>query len=513
MTGTGGTPRSSVGRPRLASRGRVVLRLAPGRSPDRIHSHRDIAVGAGVPSSHVDRGPVDQAIRRVSSGMLAARAYHAAAHLDRPGQGHLDYDGLEESLGFSRTFRVQVDPDASLDDLVKSLLDLDGVEMATPLYWCELPFVAPGLASPQGGARLLAERRAPSAGAITPYQMVGADEALAMEAGDPAVLVGLVDSGVALGHPELAGRIRPGVDTVDLVPTEMPAGLTLVAARGRNRRRHPEDQQGHGTACASIIAAQGVAMHRGLGNGSSVIPAKALAAVKTAERDELTAVGTLVDIDEAMKTAIDLGAHVLNLSFGTPESAIDKDNPVPHVELVRYALARGCVLVAASGNEGDFTRYFPSCLPGVIAVGSVGADLRPSHFSSRGDHVALCAPGEAIPVAGLDGYGEVSGTSFAAPFVAATCALMIARGLRYSTPLAPETVRRLLVESASAFATGTDARGCGAGILSAPAALRAVDAACSISTADEIGDAVASENRLGARSINPNVERMTPFSL
>ena len=67
-----------------------------------------------------------------------------------------------------------------------------------------------------------------------------------------------------------------------------------------------------------------------------------------------------------------------------------------------------------------------------------------------------------------------NGTSFAAPFVAAACALLLARGLRASTVFGAPTIRELLVASAAPFPSG-DAHGCGAGILDLPAALRAAD--------------------------------------
>jgi hypothetical protein len=72
--------------------------------------------------------------------------------------------------------------------------------------------------------------------------------------------------------------------------------------------------------------------------------------------------------------------------------------------------------------------------------------------------------------------------------VAGACALLVARAARWSQPLGPEAVRRILVGSASRFATGADASGCGAGILDVPAALAAVDALC---REDSEGDAHA----------------------
>ena len=129
------------------------------------------------------------------------------------------------------------------------------------------------------------------------------------------------------------------------------------------------------------------------------------------------------------------------------------------------------MLVAASGNSGGETRYWPAAYPGVIAVGSVGPGATPSNFSTRGDHVALCAPGERIHTLALDGYQYATGTSFAAPFVAATAALMVARAEQRSTPVDSVRIRHLLVESSAPFPGGF-ATGCGAGVLDACKALQ-----------------------------------------
>jgi subtilisin family serine protease len=341
--------------------------------------------------------------------------------------------------------------------------------MASPVYLCEsLPGVQPHI-HPRAAAP------------ADPYRMIGAREARAMEPGDPAVMIGLVDSGVALAHPELARHLRPGVDTVELPADAVPSDMTLLSTSAVRQHRPPEDDQGHGTGCASIMAAEGLGMAPGLAGLSPVIPGKALAAVRQKGARKATALGSLPDIDHAVKLIVDLGARVLNLSFGTPATALAPDDPVPHVDVIRYALSRGCTLVAASGNQGDDVPYYPAALPGVIAVISVDGAGVPSDFGSWGPHVALAAPGEGVPMASIDGYTEGNGTSFAAPFVTATAALMIARALRQSTPLSAETVRRLLRASARPFSSGVDADGCGAGILDVPAALRAVDLECDLS--------------------------------
>src|SRR5262249_56917722 len=109
------------------------------------------------------------------------------------------------------------------------------------------------------------------------------------------------------------------------------------------------------------------------------------------------------DIEEGVKRAIDLGAKVLNMSFGTPESALDPHDPRPHEDVVRYGSARGCVMVAASGNDGAENRYLPAALDGVIAAGAVNSEGKPSAFSTTGDHVAISAPGEQGGSTGING--------------------------------------------------------------------------------------------------------------
>jgi len=243
----------------------------------------------------------------------------------------------------------------------------------------------------------------------------------------------------------------------------------------RGRDRDPTDEMGHGTACASILVARGDRVHPGLAGAARLLPVRALARAQRVDATRPTAVGAIPDIDEAVKLAVDLGARVINLSFGTPSTALRSTDPVPHRDVVAYAAQRGCVLVAASGNSGDDAIYYPAGLPQVIAVGSVDERRRPSSFSCRGPHVAVSAPGEDIPAAGLDGYQTTTGTSFAAPFVAGAAALLLARAARASTPLSPAEVRRLLEESAASFGPGLPPVGAGHGVLDVPGALRLLD--------------------------------------
>jgi subtilisin family serine protease len=461
-------------RTRGAVRGRVIVRVAPGEAPTTLPHSLDVSRKRVTAPLKLDDGPVDAAVRRFSPGMRAMSAFKPAY---RHGGGAARWDGLEESLGLSRTFRIDFDPDADLVSLTHALEDLGVVEQVSPVYLSVTPFAEPTTPAP--------------ANRWYAHEMIGHAEALAFEPGDSALICAVVDSGMDLNHPEFATSLRPGIDTVDLACDQVPRSMQMIGDY-QGVDRVPMDVVGHGTACGSIMAAKGIRLPRGLAGAARVLPMRALAGATFVGRPAVTAMGALPDIDMALKLAVDLGARVLNLSFGTPESSLRPEDPRPHAAVVEYARQRGCILVAASGNSGERTRYYPACLDGVIAVGSVGATLTPSSFTTRGDHVDLCAPGESVPSAGVGGYALNTGTSFAAPFVAAACALLVSRAARYGQSVDYSSLRDLLMQTAQPFATGGDHEGCGAGVLDVPAALRALERGLSSDDGEAGGAGAAS---------------------
>jgi subtilisin family serine protease len=410
----------------------------------------------------LDGGVVDRIVRHSADSMRVTRVYAAAANVHRPGSLHRKYDDREQVLGPARTFRVEVPPGAPIMDLVDSLSQVTTVESAMPNYVSVTPFTLPQPSESGDGG-------------WAPWEMIHAAEALAYEHGDPTVIVGVIDSGVEPNHLELAGRLRSGFDTVQLGQSELALGVELCGDRVGVDTNPADGHVGHGMACAGIIGALGLAMPPGIAGDTQIVPIRGLGAARFPGKDQPVGIGSATDLDMAVKMAVDLGAKVINMSFGTDDDALEAGSPKPHADVVRYALDRGCILVAACGNNGRETRYWPAAFPEVIAVGSVSQDKMPSAFSTCGDHVTLCAPGERIHTLGLEGYQQATGTSFAAPFVAGVAALLVARGERRSMPLDAALVKELLIQSVSPFA-GAKPKGCGAGVLDALAALRALDA-------------------------------------
>lgn len=452
--------------PRLPRRLLVTLRL--GEVPDDMPAWRAMTRHGVAPAETIDGGILDRLLRDYGGAFRCARVHSARRPRTEAIPGARRFDDVEQLSGVARVLRVEIQQDDSISDLVQALQQVPTIDGAMCEHLSFAPLDAEALAEPQVQARAYDPQEA-----WQPREQVRLPQALGYTQGDPALIVGLADTGVVLQHAALPqAALRRGFDSVDLDPS-MVSGLALVGDSSR-RDDDPSDDVGHGTGCAGILRADGLDLPPGGAGACSLLPVRVLGAALTGTRR--VGVGSIANIDAGMKRLIDLGAKVINMSFGTAESQLPMGGALPHLEVVRYALARGVILVAASGNSGLTERYFPAAHAGVIAVGSVSARNEPSRFSTRGDHVALCAPGEGIWTCGLAGNGlqRANGTSFAAPFVTAACALLAARASARAWPLDGEAARALLTASCRPHPRA-DTTGCGTGVLDAWGALRALE--------------------------------------
>ncbi|MGS2613762.1 type VII secretion-associated serine protease mycosin [Micromonospora sp. LZ34] len=268
-----------------------------------------------------------------------------------------------------------------------------------------------------------------------------APERLSPLATGAGVTVAVVDSGVDRRHPQLAGRVLDGTDLLD------PGGDGT------------SDCAGHGTGVASIIAAEpraGIAFH-GLTPGARILPVR-VSEQQVVEGRESGRTVSAEDFARAIRWAVDHDADVLNLSV-----VLYADNPAVRAA-VDYAVARDVVVVAAAGNlhdSGDPQPY-PAGYDGVLGVGAIGVDGVRSAFSQTGPYVDLVAPGSDVLMAAPGrGHHRAEGTSYAAPFVAATAALL----RQYRPELtAAEVAQRILATADPAPGDGRGG-GYGAGVL------------------------------------------------
>ncbi|NOL45455.1 S8 family serine peptidase [Kribbella sandramycini] len=259
-------------------------------------------------------------------------------------------------------------------------------------------------------------------------------------------IVAVLDTGVDLGHPDLAGHLVQGFNA-------------LSPARPNN----PTDDEGHGTMTLGIIAAGannqiGTA---GIGWNAKAMPVKVLNSLGQ---------GYDQDIIEGLDWAVAHGAKVVNMSFG---SAVE-DGTLLH-EAIKRAYAKGVVIVASSGNNGGGELRYPASYPEVIAVGATEHGGALTSFSSYGDWVDIAAPGYRILTTGSRAFTDpgddpvwsCTGTSCSAPIVAGVAAMVKNKWPTY-TPA--QVAARLKSTARDAGARGNDPY-YGAGILDAYGAL------------------------------------------
>jgi subtilisin family serine protease len=138
-----------------------------------------------------------------------------------------------------------------------------------------------------------------------------------------------------------------------------------------------------------------------------------------------TAAGTGYDSDvlRAVYYAVKYGARVLSMSFDYTSYSPELANAI------KYANSQGVISVASAGNDGEQIVVYPGALPGVVDVASTSNQDTQSVFTNYGaPPVWLAAPGEGVVTTYPWGtYAAGWGTSFSAPFVSGTAALMLGK--------------------------------------------------------------------------------------
>ena len=379
----------------------------------------------------------------------------------------------------------------------------------------------------------------------TNVSAINAETAWLTTTGTSSVVVAVLDTGVRFDHPDLAGRLLPGYDFIhdaktandgtgrDADPSDPGDWVTQAEVNTDPDFKDCADAVGnsswHGTQVSGLI---GAATNNGIGMASvgrnvMLLPVRVLG--KCGGFDS--------DIQAAMLWAAGLSsdpvvnpnpAKVLNLSLGSQSSC-----PANYQSVVNQVTAAGVTVVVSAGNDVGLAVNAPANCTGVVAVAAVRNIGTKVGFSSIGPEVAVSAPGgncvttsgaclnpllttanSGTTVPGTNTYSnsfnyEV-GTSFSAPLVAGTAALM----LSVNPALTPAQIRSTLRSTARPFpTTGAGASvpichapntstqdecycttsTCGAGMLDAAAAVLAV------------APAAAPTAPLSASSANPPV--------
>lgn len=257
------------------------------------------------------------------------------------------------------------------------------------------------------------------------------------------VTVAVIDTGIDLGHPDMAGRVGAAFNFVD-----------EDAAQFRSDR--------HGTAVAGVIAAVD---HNGIGI-LGVAPGVEILAFKACWEEAAGSVDrcNTLTLAAALDAAIRERAQVINLSLTGPADPLLQ-------RLVGRALELGAVVVGPAPEPAAQARTFPAGTPGVLAV--IDAD----QFPPSGASGALAAPGRGVLTLVPGGrYDFVSGVSFSTALVSGVVALVLERqsldsrqlaALLETTAEAVPPQRGRIINACRAVATVGGAAACGKSLASA----------------------------------------------
>ena len=237
------------------------------------------------------------------------------------------------------------------------------------------------------------------------------------------VILAIVDTGIDGTHPDLTNKMyRDG--SGNILGYNSVTGQTGAAA----------DDFGHGTHCAGIAAAQ---INNGVGiagiagwNGNASTTDTTYTKLMPVKVLDSNGNGTDVTVADGITWAANNGAQVISMSLGGPDTSSTLN------AAVQYAWNKGCVIVAAAGNNGANTFSYPAACANVISVAATDSTDTLANFSNYGSWVSVAAPGvnifSTVPTYQTNGgfgtnYNYLSGTSMATPHVAGEAALILAQ--------------------------------------------------------------------------------------
>ncbi|MGD2250738.1 MAG: S8 family peptidase [Candidatus Methanofastidiosia archaeon] len=210
-----------------------------------------------------------------------------------------------------------------------------------------------------------------------------------------------MDTGIDMDHPDLQANIKGGFNAI-------------VPARKYKDPNNFDDDHGHGSHCAGIVAA--------VDNDIGVVgvaPEAWLYGVKVLDG---SGSGYTSDCIEGIEWCTNNGMEVISMSWGSYD-----DDQALH-DTIDAAWNAGAVLVAAAGNEGyENPDLYPAGYSSVMAISATDSSDNVTSWSNYGSEIEVAAPGASIySTCKNGGYDTMSGTSMACPHVSGVAALILA---------------------------------------------------------------------------------------
>lgn len=264
--------------------------------------------------------------------------------------------------------------------------------------------------------------------------------------GDATTVVTIIDSGMRLQHPEVAGRVWNNTAEVagNLLDDDNNGYIDDVNGYDwAYSDNDPTDDTGHGTNITGIIAANANNNigYAGINWNCKVMELKAI---------DVNNSGYYSWWTDAIYYAVDNGAHIINMSMGGPSNSTTMEAAID------YAFNNNVTVTVCMMNFNNNVSYYPAAFTNVIATGSTDPDddrsvpfpWSTTSGSNYGTHIDISAPGNYIY--GLSHNSDTqfntywSGTSMAAPHVAGLASLMLA----IDNTLTPTQIKSIIESTA-----------------------------------------------------------------
>ena len=309
-----------------------------------------------------------------------------------------------------------------------------------------------------------------------------------LTAGDPSIIVAVVDQGVMYSHPDLSANMwvnekektgAEGVDDDGNGYVDDIYGYNFVDRTGAINYDDTRYDTGHGTHCAGIIGAvnnNGVGMASvaggsGKGDGVKIMSCQVFSGGYG---------GETAYTSRAIKYAADNGASIISCSYGYPGGTYLTDGSFMRASGAEYDAVRyfeatknndvldGGIAVYAAGNDGDPYAGYPGAMSDIICVSAFGPDFLPTAYTNYGPGCNIVAPGgdaylppwtsekgmiiSTVPTSqAASGYGYKIGTSMACPHVSGIVALGIAYARKLGKTFSTTDFKTMVVSSANDF--------------------------------------------------------------
>jgi len=293
-----------------------------------------------------------------------------------------------------RSFLVRLHPNLTMQDAGEFLRAIPGVRYVEPNY---LVFA---LATPND----------PRYSSQYGPQRIQANLAWDIWQPQRTVYIAILDTGIDANHEDLNRKMRRH------------SNGQVYGYNTWNNNTDTTDRNSHGTHCAGIAAAD-INNSRGIAGVAAWNPSVPnshtyvqLMPVKVLSD---SGSGTWDSVARGITWAADNGAHILSLSLGATSGSQQLQNAVD------YAWNRGCLVVAAAGNGGSSSPFYPAFYTNCIAVAATDSTDFLATFSQFGSWVDIAAPGVAVlSTIPNNGYTSYDGTSMACPHVAGAAAVL-----------------------------------------------------------------------------------------